>query len=330
MKISKKGILTGVLGVSMLFGAGKAVSAQEGPNFDGIIEGVNISGFATAGYQYNIAKDGTRDNAATGGGRDELATPNFLEFRDDNSIQLENLEVQVFKEATEEHPVGFGFVTNFGEIARNLTFGGRFPNGDHDDNDEDRIALQAGYVQWLIPVGKGIDFKIGKFATWIGAEVIEDVDNPNLTHSIHYNNSIPFTHSGISLGYNVTDNVSATFYLVNGWDSFTDNNNEKTYGWQVAWTPTEKYSVVFNGIHGPEKPHESDQWTHLFDVVGTYVFNDKLSFLANYDFGWTEDNKDLHILSLKRIEAFGNIKSKLEKYRKMIAFLCFLHFLINY
>lgn len=293
-KISGKGLLVALLAFAMLVTAGTVAKAQEGPNFDDIIEGVNISGFATSFYQYNVSKDGPRDpdNTNFGGGRDELAFPNFLMFRDDNSFTLENLEVQIFKEATEEHPVGFGFVTHYGEIARNLTFGGRFPNGDHDNNDEDRFALQAGYVQWLIPIGKGIDFKIGKFATWIGAELIEDVDNPNLTHSQNYNNSIPFTHTGLSLGYALTDSVNVTLFLVNGWDSFTDNNDAKTFGWQVAWAPSDNLSMVLNGIHGAEKPSNNTDTTNLFDYVITYVFNDKLSFLGNFDYGWTENTED--------------------------------------
>ncbi|MGR3319982.1 MAG: outer membrane beta-barrel protein, partial [Candidatus Anammoxibacter sp.] len=172
-------------------------------------------------------------------------------------------------------------------------FGGRFANGDHDNNDEDRFALQQGYVQWLIPIGKGIDFKIGKFATWIGAELIEDVDNPNLTHGQNYNNSIPFTHTGFSMGYDLTDNIRTTLYLVNGWDSFTDNNDAKSLGWQVAWSPSDRLSMVFNGIHGAEQANNNSDWTHLFDWVGTFVLNDKLSFLANLDYGWTDDAKGI-------------------------------------
>ena len=288
-----------VLGLFAFWSVNSDINAQEdGPNFDDIIEGVNISGFATAFYQYNASEHSSSNGGAgggalgggTGGGRDALGFPNFLSFRDDNSFTLENLEIQIFKEATEEHPVGFGFVTHYGELARNLTFGGRFPNGDHDNNDEDRFALQAGYVQWLIPIGKGIDFKIGKFATWIGAELIEDVDNPNLTHSQNYNNSIPFTHTGMSLGYQITDNVKITGYLVNGWDSFTDNNNAKTGGWQIAWTPSDRISMVFNGIHGAERPDNDEDMTHLFDWVGTFVVNDKLSFLANFDYGWNDED----------------------------------------
>lgn len=293
-RFGKKILIAGLVGLAMFLGANKGVIAQEGeggPNLDNIIEGVNVSGFVTSAYQYNLAEDGSRDDGIGGnGGRDSLGFPNFLEFRDDNSINLEALEVQIVKEATAEHPVGFGFVTDYGEIARNLTFGGRFPNGDHDNNDEDRFALQAGFVEWLIPVGKGIDFKIGKFATWIGSEVIEDVDNPNLTHSQNYNNSIPFTHSGLSLGYDLTDNVRTTFYFVNGWDSFTDNNDAKTFGWQVAWSAkSEKLSMVFNGIHGAEKADSNDDMTHLFDWVSTFKLSDKLSFLANFDYGWTEE-----------------------------------------
>ena len=140
----KTWFLSLVLGLFVLWGVNTCVNAQEdGPNLDDIIEGVNVSGYATAFYQYNLQQDGQRESSATGGNRDSLGTPNFLMFRDENSFTLEVVEVQIFKEATEEHPVGFGFVTDYGEMARNLTFGGRFGNGDHDNNDEDRFALQA-------------------------------------------------------------------------------------------------------------------------------------------------------------------------------------------
>ncbi len=288
-RIGKSGLIVALLGLAMFIGANKLAKA-EGPNLDSIIEGVNISGFVTTFYQWNGSEHSSAGDNGNGSGRDAMGFPNFLMFRDDNSFTLENVEIQVFKEATEEHPVGFGFVTNYGEIARNLTFGGRFSNGDNDNNDEDRVTVQQGYVQWIIPVGKGIDFKIGRFATWIGAELIEDVDNPNLTHSTNYNNSIPFTHSGLSMGYALTDTINITGYFVNGWDTFTDNNNAKSFGWQIAWAPNDKLSMVLNGIHGPEQANNNHDDTHLIDWVGTYVVNDKLSFLANFDYGWTEDN----------------------------------------
>ena len=294
--MKKNFLLSLVLSLAFVLCVNSGVFAQEeeGPNLDGILEGVNISGFATAAYQYNASEHTSTSSpvftGVSGGGRDALGFPNFLEFRDDNSINLEAVEIQVFKEATEEHPVGFGFVTNYGEIARNLTFGGRFPNGDHDNNDEDRFALQAGYVQWLIPIGKGIDFRIGKFATWIGAELIEDVDNPNLTHGHNYNNSIPFTHTGLSLGYQLTDTIRVTGFLVNGWDTFVDSNNAKTGGWQVAWTPNDRFSFVANGIHGAERPDNDEDLTHLFDLVSTVVVTDKLSLLLNFDYGWNEED----------------------------------------
>lgn len=300
ISIKAYGFLSLLISMLVLFNANLFAQEQEtGPNLNDIIEGVNVSGFVTTFYQYNLAQDGDRTDDreipspfAPGitSGRDELGFPNFLMFRDDNAFSLENVEIQIIKEATEEHPVGFGFVTNYGEIARNLTFGGRFPTGDHDNNDEDRVTVPVGYVQWLIPVGKGINFKIGRFATWIGSEVWEDVDNPNLTHSQNYNNSIPFTHSGLSLGYPVTDSSTVTLYVVNGWDTFTDNNDAKTFGWQWAWSPSDRVTMVFNGIHGAEKPNNNNDITHLFDWVGSFKINDKLSFLANYDIGWTEDN----------------------------------------
>ena len=38
--------------------------------------------------------------------------------REDNSFTLDNVEISVFKPSTEKDPIGFGFTTNYGEIAQ--------------------------------------------------------------------------------------------------------------------------------------------------------------------------------------------------------------------
>ena len=91
----------------------------------------------------------------------------------------------------------------------------------------DDFTVSQGFVTYKAPVGKGLDFKFGKFATWIGAELWESVDNPNFSRSLLYQKAIPFTNTGLSMSYPLLDQLTATFYLVNGWDTFVDNNNSK-------------------------------------------------------------------------------------------------------
>ncbi|MGR3178477.1 MAG: outer membrane beta-barrel protein [Candidatus Anammoxibacter sp.] len=132
---------------------------------------------------------------------------------------------------------------------------------------------------------------LGLIGTWLATEGVEDVNNPNLTHSINFQFSYPARHTGFGFSYPVTDTLTASVYLVNGWASFTDNNDAKSVGWQLSWNPTDKILMNFNGIHGAEKPGNNSDLTHLFTWAGYFTINDKLSFVANFNYGWTENNK---------------------------------------
>ena len=50
---------------------------------------------------------------------------------------------------------------------------------------DDVIDPYQAYLQFLAPVGNGINFYAGKFVTLAGYEVIEAKDNPNNNHNRH-------------------------------------------------------------------------------------------------------------------------------------------------
>src|SRR5690348_10743012 len=72
------------------------------------------------------------------------------------------------------------------------------------------FAIRQAYVNLRMPVGNGLDWKIGVFDTVIGYESLSSPNNPNYTRS--YGFSIePTTHTGILATYKVNDmiNISA-------------------------------------------------------------------------------------------------------------------------
>ncbi|MBI3082995.1 MAG: porin, partial [Candidatus Omnitrophica bacterium] len=131
----------------------------------------------------------------------------------------------------------------------------------------------------------GIDFKIGKFVTLLGAEVIESPANWNSSRSYMFGFSIPFTHTGILASYPLGEWGSATGGVVNGWDIVDDNNKAKTLIGNVTLTPFEKLTLSFNGITGAEQAGDSNDKRSVFDLVATYQPMDKLTLMANYDVG---------------------------------------------
>lgn len=275
-------LLTFILVLSPL-----CVSAEE-QNVLELLKEVKISGLIDTYYSYNMNRP--EDRTPAGGGR---TTNRFHSFDlEDNSITLDNFELMLSKPSTPESRAGFTLITNYGEIAQRIVF---YKHQDYGRTDDDDFCISTGYVSYLADLGTGLEVKAGRFPTWIGSEVWESTDNPNWSRSLLYQNLDPFTHTGVSAGYNLTEKIRATGYLVNGWDSFEENNNEKTYGFQLGYSDDD-FSFYINGIQGNEKDdlNASTDGHHdtrnLIDLVLDANLTDKLHTNINYNMG-SEENK---------------------------------------
>ncbi|MBM4065470.1 MAG: porin [Planctomycetes bacterium] len=295
-KLGLAGILCGAMAsfTAPIFAqeAAPAVApAEEEGQIASFFKSVEVSGFIDTYYSYNYSNP--KDNLGSGG---DFVRPDMLELRsfdrEHNSFTLDNVEISVFKPSTEKDPIGFGFTTNYGEIARRLTFvPAEMTSNTRVDNDD--FTISQGFVTYKAPIGKGLDFKFGKFATWIGAELWESVDNPNFSRSLLYQNAIPFTNTGLAVSYPLLDKLTVTGYLVNGWDTFADNNDGKTLGYQFNWAVAENTSFILNASHGPEQdddlsPGADGNWRHFWDIIVALKPLEKTSMNLNFDFGTEE------------------------------------------
>src|SRR3990172_1940521 len=296
-KLGLAGILCGaIVGFTAPIFAQEAAPAvapaEEEGQIASFFKSVEVSGFIDTYYSYNYSNP--KDNLGSGG---DFVRPDMTELRafdrEHNSFTLDNVEISVFKPSTEKDPIGFGFTTNYGEIARRLTFvPAEMTTNTRVDNDD--FTISQGFVTYKAPVGKGIDFKFGKFATWIGAELWESVDNPNFSRSLLYQNAIPFTHTGLVVSYPLLDNLTATGYLVNGWDTFVDNNDAKTLRYQFNWAIGENPSFIVNGSHGAEQDEDlvdnaDGNIRHFWDLILALKPLANTSINLNFDYG-TEEN----------------------------------------
>jgi len=117
----------------------------------------------------------------------------------------------------------------------------------------------------VAPVGTGLNFLFGKFATYNGAEVIEARDSANYSRSFLFNYAVPFTHTGLMVGYTFSSALNANLYLMNGWDDAIDNNKGKTGGLSIGVTPIEQMAMTFNLTYGPEQNNNASNDRFLFD-----------------------------------------------------------------
>jgi len=85
--------------------------------------------------------------------------------------------------------------------------------------------------------------------------------------------------------YPVSDKLSLSGFLVNGWNNGVENNSGKTFGAQAILKPSGKLTIVQNVMFGPEQPDNDDDSRFLSDTTVTLNATPSLSFMANYDYG---------------------------------------------
>jgi hypothetical protein len=145
--------------------------------------------------------------------------------------------------------------------------------------------IEEGFVSYLAPMGKGLQFDLGKFVTQHGAEVIEAKDNWNYSRSLLFALAIPYYHAGVRATYAPNDKVSFMGILVNGWNNVSENNSGKTFGAMMTLKPTSSFTLVENFMAGPEQADNTHDWRKLYDTTATLTVNPKFSLMANYDYG---------------------------------------------
>ena len=145
--------------------------------------------------------------------------------------------------------------------------------------------IEEGFISYLAPLGKGLQFDFGKFVTQHGAEVIEAKDNWNYSRSLLFALAIPYYHSGLRATYSLTDKIAVMGTIVNGWNNVAENNGAKTLSAQMTFKPTAAVSLVQNYMAGPEQPDNTTDWRRLSDTTLTWAISPKLSVMGNYDYG---------------------------------------------
>lgn len=194
---------------------------------------VNMS--AAASYAYNFANPDTAPTLP-GAGVNGGAVGLYPFHGDHNSFQVDQVWLDIGKEATEESRAGFMFTMLFGNTAAFLGQGGNLGGGVATvvptDIDGDGIAdinlsgpagtpatitvtsnslsrrnfldsasdyyVHQAYVSYLAPIGpEGFEVTAGKFATLIGAEVADASANWNITRGNVYQLFQPIDHTGV-------------------------------------------------------------------------------------------------------------------------------------
>jgi len=178
-------------------------------------KGIKLSGYVDAGYSYNFtgAANGTSD--VTGRfGSDTAGKGDF---------NLYAVKLALEKALTSENKAQAGFRTDvmIGEDAAYLANRTSEANLNNNGQNSNYLFLEQAYVSIRAPVGNGWDFKVGKFVSPLGYEVIERPANMNTTYGLIFQ-QLPLYYTGVLSSYKFDDYLAGKLGVVNG--SNTDNN----------------------------------------------------------------------------------------------------------
>jgi hypothetical protein len=260
---------------------------------DDLKKSLGLSIYLQAGYTYN-------GNAGTVGGESEQNDYRVFDHKA-NSFTLDLAQIVFVKDPALGN-AGYKLKLSAGETAKwihSRGLSGAPLTAPQAGEGTDSFDVTEAYISYNATVGKGLRFDLGKFVTFFGAEVIEAIDNPNYSRSFLFNYAIPFTHTGLKASYAFSDALNAALYIVNGWDDSTDNNRGKSYGVSVTYAPAELFSLVVNGMTGPEQDEQGpnaptvgssgSNKRNMLDIIATIKPIKPLSIILNYDDG-REDN----------------------------------------
>ena len=233
--------------------------------------GINIYGHIQGGWLYNPNRSSGESNVG------HTFTSNAGNHVLLNQVDLTFERVVDLK----KFDVGGKIEVIYGTDGRYIhSYGWSLYDTDNLDSPYAQFDFVQAYVDVAIPVGNGLRVRAGKFVTLMGMETINPTTNAFYSHSMLFNYSIPFTHSGILLTYNWTDQLTTSFGVVRGNDvsPTKDNNGSVSFIGQVGFTPMKNLQAYFNFSVGPENFGDTGHYSQIYNFVATYALTEQWSF----------------------------------------------------
>lgn len=290
-------------------------------------QAIDVNMSVAGSYAWNFANpDNGGPFPSAGANSGALAIYPF--HGDHNSFQVDQVWLDIGKEATAESRAGFQFTALYGNTAAFLGQTGNVASNVSTDLDGDGVPdiglsgggtsflvsssrrangnsasdfyLHQAYVNWLapVPIGDGVNVTLGKFATLIGAETADAAANWNITRGNVYQLFQPIDHTGVLVGSNLgpvtfAGAVVNSGHLSNG---APDLNQEKTYIGQVGFSMDQvstAVSVLFGADGVTAAPNFAPTAGHngqQYGLVDVVAKYDAEAFQAwlNADYVWVE------------------------------------------
>jgi hypothetical protein len=155
------------------------------------------------------------------------------------------------------------------------------------DSQTIAVDFTQAYLQYVIGPVTIIG---GRFTTSVGVEQVDPTQNANFSRSILFYNT-PDTHTGLRVTYAVNGKLNLILGVNDGWDNIRDWSRRKTIEFGMSYILNPMFSFSVQGYNGEERATSQTSFgptgiRTLIDLIATLNATEKLTFIANYDYGW--------------------------------------------
>jgi hypothetical protein len=184
-----------------------------------------------------------------------------------NELDLNMAAVYLRKDAIEKSRWGTELLVHGGQDAKDFAFHVGQPKVG--SSDELRHFGRAN-VSYLAPLGRGLTIQAGLFNSLIGYDSLYAKDNIHYTRPWVGDYS-PYLMFGGNAAYPVSDQITATVYVINSYFHLSHPNSLPSYGGQLAYKPTSNWTFKETVLYGPEQAQTALQFWRLFvDMIAEW------------------------------------------------------------
>ncbi len=271
----------------------QAPDVAQGDELDAFLSSIEIGGHVATSYVYSFNNPATNTFSQT-----------LCQFNcNHNEFSLDAIKLELGKPLSEPGSVGFQFDLLFGQnasIFKALSPDGA-ASGNADGTSDTEFFVQQAYLSYQY---NDIELKFGKFETLLGYELIDGNDNPNVTQGILFTFAIPLFHTGFLASGSLSEEVSWSAGLVNGFNNTLDTGDNKGFLGQLAWEDGPWFASLstYVGTLGEtraslstpagSRPGDNSVQTQIYDAILQYSPSEDTTAWLNIDWGKTDVSSD--------------------------------------
>jgi len=149
------------------------------------------------------------------------------------------------------------------------------------------LAMPQLYAELSVPLGNGVNVKMGHFYKTLGYESVMAPENFFYSHSYSMLYGEPFTHTGMLFTYEVSPRFAVHAGLTRGWDAWENPNDTCAGIGGFKWTSPDNVNSIAFALHTGDENGNGNRTA--YSLVFTRQLTDRLEYALQHDLGIEND-----------------------------------------